>query len=406
MLSALANGRSEIRGLSSGLDVLSTMTIIQQLGASVSSDGEVVVVTSPGVLRPASTPLDCGNSGTTMRLMAGICSGIAGDHLLVGDESLSARPMDRVAVPLSLMGASLRGQGDRLTPPLTVTGRALQGISYDVPVPSAQVKSAVLLAGLFADDETIVTERLRTRAHTEEMLLEANVRVESVDVDAGRRVTLVPSRPEARDWVVASDPSQAAFMVVAGLLSERGEVVIHDLYGGEERLGFLAVLTRMGAKLDTTRVDGRVTVTVRPSILQGTTIDSSEIPSVDEVPILSIAALRATSPTRFVDVGELRLKESDRLAATANLVRALGGQAEIDGDDLLVIPENEGVVTARIDPLHDHRLAMSAAIGALSAAPGSSVTIEETECIATSYPTFFQDLSTLGVRVDPSDRHG
>ena len=400
MLSAMANGTSEIRGLSSGLDVFATLEIMRQLGASIESDGEIVRVTSTGSLSASSSPLDCGNSGTTMRLIAGICSGIDGTHRLIGDESLSKRPMDRVAIPLERMGATLHGEGPRLTPPLSINGAKLQGISYDVPVPSAQVKSAVLLAGLFAEGPTTVRESLRTRAHTEEMLVEAGVNLTSRDEGGGRVVFLQPSHPEPRRWVVATDPSQAAFSVVAGLLAQEGSVSVLDLYGGEERLGFLEVLIRMGANLEIVEIDGRKNVMVRPSELGGTTVHSSEIPSVDEVPILAIAALRATSPTRFVEVGELRLKESDRLEATAVLVRALGGSAVIDGDDLLIEPGATEPVKVTIDPLHDHRLAMSAAIGALSAAHGSMVTIVETECIATSYPTFFDDLRSLGAHVD------
>jgi 3-phosphoshikimate 1-carboxyvinyltransferase len=257
-----------------------------------------------------------------------------------------------------------------------------------------------LLAGLFAQGETSVVEELRTRAHTEEMLVEAGVLVTSTDVGEGRVVRLSPSSPNARNWVVASDPSQAAFAIVAGVLAQHGSVLVRDLYGGLERLGFLSVLQRMGADLTIVDRDGRKDVVARPSKLEGTTINSSEIPSVDEVPILAIAALRASSPTRFIDVGELRLKESDRLIATANLVRALGGGATIEGDDLLIEPKSSGAIHAQIDPLHDHRLAMSAAIGALSAAVGSTVTIFETECIATSYPMFFDDLISLGAHVD------
>ena len=400
MLASLATGRSEIRGLSSGLDVLATMQIMHQLGAVIESDGELVQVVGSGKLSASSSPLDCGNSGTTMRLMAGICSGIAGDHVLIGDASLSKRPMDRVAVPLGKMGARLSGTGERLTPPLSVHGGVLQGLAYEVPEPSAQVKSAILLAGLFANGITEVTEHLRTRAHTEEMLVEAGVSVTSTDVGNGRVVRLLPSMPLPRQWVVATDPSQAAFTIVAGVLAQRGEVVVRDLYAGPERIGFLGVLRRMGADLTVEEHEGRLNVIARPSELQGTTIHSSEIPSVDEVPILAIAALRALSPTRFVDVGELRLKESDRLSATANLVRSLGGEATIEGDDLLIEPSEAKVVEAHIDPLHDHRLAMSAAIGALSAVEGSSVAILETECIATSYPMFFADLAALGVHLD------
>ncbi len=400
MLSSLSSGTSTITGLSKGLDVLATAEIFRQLGVEITENDGRVSVASTGELHATTAPLDCGNSGTTMRLLAGILAGTSGQHRLVGDASLSSRPMDRVAIPLRQMGARIDGSGERLLPPLEINGEKLNGISYNVPEPSAQVKSALLLAGLFAEGATTVVEAVKTRTHTEEMLEAAGISLDVAPAGAGRRITVLPGRPQPMQWVVATDPSQAAFTVVAGLLAQEGSVEILDLYAGQERLGFLSVLERMGATLTQGHRDGRLNVTVAPSLLEGTTVYANEIPSVDEVPILAVAALRAQSPTRFVDVGELRLKESDRMEATAQLVRSFGGKASIEGDDLTVFPAMQGPVHVVIDPLGDHRLAMAASIAALSCAEGSEVTVLNIECIATSYPAFFEHLHTLSASVE------
>ncbi len=398
LLSAMADGISTITGLSHGQDVADTRAAIGALGASVRVEGQTTVVDGRGGLLATPRPLWCGNSGTTMRLLAGLVAGTPGIHRLEGDASLSRRPMDRVAIPLQAMGAVVEGEGERVLPPLRITGGQLRGIHYATPVPSAQVKSAILLAGLTAQGRTTVVEATPTRRHTEEMLVEAGAAL-TVAEDAGTIViTLEPSALRGVDWVVPCDPSQAAFAVVAGLLANSGEVVVHDLYPGAERIGFLDVLERMGGSLLRTEADGRLEVRAYPSALTGTEIHAREIPSLDEVPILAIAALRASGRTRFCGVGELRVKESDRLVATARLVEALGGTATIVGDDLVV---EGGPTTASFsfDPDHDHRLAMAAAIGVLSAQAGVTATIAEAECIATSYPSFVRDLSILGVAV-------
>ena len=219
MLAALAPGRSTISGLSHGEDVQHTGRIVAALGATVGRDGDLVTVTSTGVLRASPQPLDCGNSGTTMRLVAGLVAGVAGEHTLVGDASLSKRPMDRVQRPLALMGARLSGHGARILPPIALVGAPLRGITYDIPEPSAQVKSAILLAGLGAVGPTTVHESVLTRTHTEEMLLFAGADLTVVEAASGRTVTVIPGPLEPRHWEVASDPSQAACAVVAALLA-------------------------------------------------------------------------------------------------------------------------------------------------------------------------------------------
>jgi 3-phosphoshikimate 1-carboxyvinyltransferase len=396
LLAALGEGRSSIAGLSRGRDVAATARIIGQLGASLERSGaETVIEGGRRLLRPATTALDCGNSGTTMRLVMGLVASIEGRHELFGDASLSRRPMDRVAIPLRAMGARVSGSGPRETPPIVVEGGPLRGIDYHVPVPSAQVKSAVLLAGLGASGQTAVLESTATRPNTEEMLAQAGASIRIEAHATGRRITLEASSLAPHRWQVPADPSQAAFFVVAGLLAEEGELRCDALYGDDTRIGFLHVLERMGGALGVTRnQDGTIDVVAASSALVGTTVDAAEIPSVDEVPILAVAAAAATGLTRFVDVGELRIKESDRFEAALRLARGLGAVAHGEGDDLLI----EGVGSARrfsaleIDADGDHRVAMAAAIGGLV---GDGASIEGFDAVATSYPGFLEQLEEL-----------
>ena len=395
ILSALAEGESTIVGLSPGHDVQGTGAIMAQLGAHVRHDGATTIVTGPSQgLAGSDRPLDCGNSGTTIRLLCGVTSAIDGTHTLVGDPSLSRRPMDRVAQPLRQMGAQITGVGERELPPVTVTGSRLTAISYDLPVPSAQVKSAILLAGLFADGNTSVRETVRTRTTTEDMLRLAGVAVESTDEGMGRLVRLTPSRPQPRAWVIPTDPSQAAFFCVLGLLAGDADIVIEDVEASAERIGFAHVLRRMGASLEGDAVDGMITLRARTSALTATTIDAAEIPSVDEAPILTIAAAAATGTTVFRDMGELRLKESDRFEGCLALARAVGATAWSEGDDFFVT----GVGSAgafspfSISAGLDHRIVMSSAV---AGAAGQGCTIEGVETVASSYPHFFEDLESL-----------
>jgi len=397
LLSALADGESRIEGLSPGHDVQSTGVIVEQLGASLVRDGSATIVTGPAEgLRASGEPLDCGNSGTTMRLVAGVTSGIDGEHLLVGDPSLSQRPMDRVAVPLERMGATLAGRGERLTAPLRVLGTSrLRGIDYDVPIPSAQVKSAVLLAGLHADGPTVVRESVRTRATTEIMLAHAGVSIESLDVGAGRRVTLLPGRPLPASWFVPGDPSQAAFFAVLGAVHDDAAIAIDAIDDSPERIGFVTVLRRMGAAIDLVASGHGHGLSSRSARLRATTIHANEIPSVDEVPALVVAAAAADGVTSFEDVGELRVKESDRFAGSMALASALGCTVWASGDDFFI----EGVGSAR--KFHsfsqpstlDHRMVMAAAI---AGAAGNGCVIDGSETVSTSYPAFFDHLAGLG----------
>ncbi|MDA8317314.1 MAG: 3-phosphoshikimate 1-carboxyvinyltransferase [Actinomycetota bacterium] len=431
IVGALGEGTSLLRGLSDGDDVRRTRDAVAALGAEVHDDGEVVTVTGGrSLLHAPLGPLDCGNSGTSMRLLAGVAAGLAGVTVLAGDASLSARPMDRVAAPLRAMGATVTGNGPRCLPPLAVTGGSLEGITWTPEVASAQVKSAVLLAGLFAAGETAVRERVRTRPHTEELLALAGADIEVTDEGAGRTVRVRASSLRPFDVVVPGDPSQAAFWVVAACVVPKSALRVRGVYAGETRTGFLSVLRRMGARVGLdggapgpagAAANGRGAVAAGSSVgavadvtaqwgpLSATVVDASEIPSLDEVPVLAVAAACAEGTTRFVGMGELRVKESDRLRAVARLVSAVGAVARIEGEDLVVegvgdaggtggaggVGGASGLHHFRFDSEGDHRMAMAAAVAALAAGPGES-RIDGFGGVATSYPAFLAHLRHVG----------
>jgi 3-phosphoshikimate 1-carboxyvinyltransferase len=397
LLSALASGESSITGLSEGEDVASTAVIIQQLGAVHSVDDGTTYVSGPiDGLRAAKAPLDCGNSGTTMRLLSGLVSGIEGRHELIGDSSLSKRPMDRVATPLRLMGAGITGAGETVLPPLSIEGFSrLTSIDYDVPVVSAQVKSAVLIAALVASGPTTVRERLRTRATTETMLVEAGIAVHSTEIGAGRSVTIQPGRPRRRDWHVPGDPSQAAFFAVLGAVHPDASLEVLSVDASPERVGFVRVLERMGASVALHDRGGYHALTSMSSTLTSTDVHSYEIPSVDEVPILTVAACAASGISAFRDMGELRIKESDRFAGSMHLAQELGCRVWSEGDDFFV----EGLGSAgkfldfTIDAGLDHRMVMASAVAGLA---GLGCSIAGAATVASSYPHFFRDVALLG----------
>jgi 3-phosphoshikimate 1-carboxyvinyltransferase len=423
-LAAHAEGSSVNVGLSDGEDVAHTRAAIELLGATVTSgpEGALTVMGGRSRLNPAPEPIDCGNSGTGMRLLAGLLAGLDGSTVLAGDDSLSSRPMDRIAVPLGLMGASVEGRGDRCLPPITIRGNSLSGIDWSVPMSSAQVKSCVLIAGLGASGTTTVSEGVATRAHTEEMLeaMGADITIEPWGV-GGRRITLKGGALRPFRVTVPGDPSQAAFWVVAACLVPGSTVTVARVYGGAERTGFLDVLVRMGADITVTpcEPDGTepddigtggahsIDITTSACALTGTVVEAAEIPSLDEVPILAVAAAAAAGTTVFRDVGELRVKESDRLAATASLVTALGAKAEVVGDELRVHGTGGRLSHAHTDCGGDHRMAMAAAVAALAAGLGESE-IAGFEAVDTSYPAFLNDLATLagpGAADGPDDAH-
>jgi 3-phosphoshikimate 1-carboxyvinyltransferase len=418
LFAALAEGTSVIFGLSDGADVAATVAAVEALGARVerAADGAVTIRGGRGLLHEPAAALDCGNSGTSMRLLAGLVAGFGWETELIGDESLSSRPMDRVADPLGRMGATVSGSGPDCRPPLRVKGGALRGIDWTTRVASAQVKSAILLAGLAAEGPTTVRERVTTRAHTEEMLAEAGVDVTVEPWGEGRIVTIHPStlRP-VTPRTVPGDPSASAFFVVAGCVVPGSNVEVEGIYQGPARLGYVSVLQRMGAAVTVTPApDGTATIAASTTTagprLRATTVAAAEIPSLDEIPALAVAAAVAAGTTVFSDVGELRVKEVDRLRAVIDLVAAFGATAEANGDTLSITGTGTGAGTgtgtgtpdrggqlhgARFDSRGDHRMAMAAAVAALAAAPGERSLITGFDATETSYPGFADDLRRL-----------
>ncbi len=409
LFAALAEGTSVIHGLSDGADVAATLGAVEAMGAGVerASDGSVTIQGGRSRLHQPGAALDCGNSGTSMRLLAGLVAGFDWETELIGDESLSSRPMDRVAEPLERMGATVSGSGSDCRPPLRVKGGALHGIDWTTRVASAQVKSAILLAGLSAEGPTTVRERVTTRAHTEEMLAEAGVDLTVEPWGEGRIVTIHAStlRP-VTPRTVPGDPSASAFFVVAGCVVPGSSVEVQGIYQGPARLGYVSVLQRMGAPVTVTSApDGTATIgattTAAGPRLRATTVAAAEIPSLDEIPALAVAAAVAEGTTVFSDVGELRVKEVDRLRAVIDMVTAFGAKAEAHGDTLSITGTG-GTTTggahlhgARFDSQGDHRMAMAAAVAALAAGPGERSLITGFGATETSYPGFADDLRRL-----------
>jgi len=395
LLAALAEGQSRLSGLSNGDDVVATASAITAMGAHI--EGNVVegnvVLGGRSRLHEAERVVDVGNSGTAIRLLAGWCAALPWLTVLQGDASIGRRPMDRVAEPLRLMGATIDGREGGRLPPLVVRGGGLSGIDLDLTVPSAQVKGAVLLAGLAASGPTVVRERVPTRAHTEEMLAACGADIE-VSAD-GLTTTLRPSPLRPFELDVPGDPSQAAFWLVGACLVPGSQVTVECVYVGPGRAAFLDVLRRMGADLEVEPTGpGVATVTARHSPeLRGTTIGGDEVPGlIDELPVLAVAAAVADGPTEVCDAAELRFKESDRVASTVAMLAALGAACEPRPDGLLV-PGNSRLTPGTVESAGDHRLAMAAAIAAL-VAPGPTQ-ITGWNAVRTSYPNYEDHLHHL-----------
>ncbi|MFJ2112411.1 3-phosphoshikimate 1-carboxyvinyltransferase [Streptomyces sp. NPDC087850] len=388
LLAAMADGSSVITGLSRGQDVQHTLRAVERFGVMVTDAGDGRVRVEGPIRHEPDDVLDHGNAGTGIRLMSGVCAGVDGLSVLTGDQFLRRRPMERVASPLRLMGAEVTGrEGGRLAP-LVIRGGGLTGITYAPKEASAQVKSALLLAGLSAKGRTTVEEVHPTRRHTEEMLAEMGARV-SVE---GRRVTVEPGALTGTDMTVPGDPSQAAFWAVAALLADEGEVAVEGLYTGYGRSDFVGVLERMGADIDFDLSTGLLTV--RAARLRAARLTAEDIPGiVDEIPVLAMAAAVAQGTTVISGAGELRAKESDRIASTAAMLRAFGVSV-METEDGMVIEGGARLRPARVDSHGDHRIAMTAAVAGACAAGGTTV-IDGWDSVATSYPAFAADLVRL-----------
>ena len=397
LLAAVAEGTSHLTGVSPGDDVRRTAAAVRALGAEVeeaASDGTVLVTGGRDRLVGASAPLNLGNSGTGMRLLAGLVAPFPWTTVLAGDESLSSRPMDRVARPLRLMGAAVEGGGAAVLPPITVRGGDLRGIDYELPVASAQVKGAVLLAGLGADGDTIVREEVATRAHTEEMLAALGA---DVEVSDDRLVTRVrASKLDPFRLRVPGDPSQAAFWVVAACIVPGSSVVVEDLYVGQARAGFLHVLARMGALVEVDHRDATTAdVSARHGPLHGTAVGGEEVPGlIDEIPALAVAAAFAEGTTTFADAAELRVKESDRVTTLTAGLASLGARVEARPDGLVVTGRGP-LGGGSVDSAGDHRIAMALAVAGLASPAATTTRIAGWDAVATSYPGFADALEQL-----------
>ncbi len=390
LFAAMARGTTHVGGALTSLDARSTARVLRQLGAIISPlrPDRVVTVEGKGRLRRPERTLDCGNSGTTTRLLLGLLAGHRFAATLTGDASLRRRPMRRVTGPLGRMGARISERGgDGL--PLTIQGGELRPLCYEMPVSSAQIKSCLLLGGMVGGVEVALREpHGRSRDHTERMLREFGYPVAEQDgwVRFQPGGAIVPF-----DLQVPGDPSSAAFLVAAAVLAEAGELAITGVGLNPTRTGFLQVLRRMGALVEVEELETRVgepvgDLIVRPSALRATSVSAAEVPAlIDEIPILAVRASRAEGTTVFHEVGELRVKESDRLGLIAENLRAVGGRAEVVGDDLHVTggesPPHGAVRTAG-----DHRLAM--AFKVLGTLPGARIRIDDLACAEVSFPDF------------------
>jgi 3-phosphoshikimate 1-carboxyvinyltransferase len=394
IFAALAEGDTTIAGLAPGDDVARTLGALGALGVRVTHSGGHTIVAGAGVggLREPTGEIDCGNSGTTLRLLAGLVAGRPFRTVLTGDESLRSRPMARVAIPLREMGAQVEGRDGGALAPLTIRGGGLVGRQLTLERPSGQVKTALVLAGLQADGTTEIVEPGPSRDHTERMLAALGAPVEHVD---DRTVRVTRGAPRAFELALPGDPSSAAFLIVAATLTPGSEVVIDDLLLNPGRIEFIDVLRRMGASIDVEQLDERLgepvgRVSVCAASLHATTVSCSE-PIIDEVPVLAVAAAFADGITEFRDAAELRVKESDRIESVVELLVALGISAE---------PRLDGLVVRGGRPLEgsvrshgDHRIALAGAVAAI-AVDGVS-TVNGWSAVSVSYPGFLDDLEHL-----------
>jgi 3-phosphoshikimate 1-carboxyvinyltransferase len=398
IIAALSNGVCTLRGFVPGDDCMHTVNALRALGIQIEQpDSDVLIVHGKKrLLTPPKEEIDCGNSATTMRLLAGLLAGQTFDSRLVGDASLSRRPMDRVIAPLRKMGANIVAEGPEQTPPLRIHGGSLRGIHYSSPIASAQVKSAVLLAGLFAKGRTTVDEPSSSRNHTELMFNYFLVR--TAKNGDGSISVFGDQVPESRDFTIPGDISSAAFWLVAAAAQTGGHLLVRDIGLNDTRTELLGVLVRMGAQVreavedvDQLEPSGIVEITGAP--LKGTVIQGKEVPQlIDELPILAVAGALATGTTIIRHAQELRVKETDRIAAIAHNLRSMGAQV-IEMNDGLEIHGPAQLRGTRLPSFGDHRIAMAFAVAGLFA-DGETI-IQDAECVRGSYPGFEKTLEEL-----------
>ena len=394
---SLAEGETKVYDILRGEDVLSTMQVFRDLGVEIEDKEGVVTIQGVGMdgLKAPQNALDMGNSGTSIRLISGVLAGADFEVEMFGDDSLSKRPMDRVTLPLKKMGVSISGQTERDLPPLHLKGtKNLTPIHYELPIASAQVKSALIFAALQAQGQSVIIEKECTRNHTEDMLRQFGGDL-SV---AGKKITVQgPQKLSGQTVVVPGDISSAAFWLVAGLIVPNSRVVLKNVGINETRTGIIDVIRAMGGKLEITDIDPvakSATLTVETSDLKGTEIGGALIPRlIDELPIIALLATQAQGKTVIKDAEELKVKETDRIQVVADALNSMGAAITPTADGMII----EGKSTlhgARVNTFGDHRIGMMTAIAALLVADGE-VELDRAEAINTSYPSFFDDLETL-----------
>ncbi|MDR1487484.1 MAG: 3-phosphoshikimate 1-carboxyvinyltransferase [Deltaproteobacteria bacterium] len=396
LMSIIANGEMLVSGLSGCDDVNTSLSIFKQLGGQAATQAKGLAIKGLGgaFSSEKTLELDCRNSGTTIRLLMGLLSSLKGRFILDGDNQLRKRPMERVAKPLRAMGAKIETKSGN--PPVIIEGSSLAGGDFQLTQASAQLKSAILLAGLQASSPTSVTEPAQTRDHTERLINYWGGRLTS----EGLKNTVQPSSLTlSRFFSTPSDPSSAAFFLVAASIVAGSQVSAQNMLMSYGRTGFLRVLDKMGAKVsltmtgDTPEPTGEVTVQY-DGPLKATTVEADQVPSlIDEIPILALAATQAKGTTVFHNVGELRIKETDRLTSIRHQLGALGARINVEGDDLIIEGPTSFILPQSLDSGHDHRLAMMLTL-ALKIA-GAKIPIIGEESISISYPTFQDDLNLL-----------
>ena len=394
---SLAEGETKVYDILRGEDVLSTMQVFRDLGVEIEDKDGVVTIQGVGMdgLKAPQNALDMGNSGTSIRLISGVLAGADFEVEMFGDDSLSKRPMDRVTLPLKKMGVSISGETERDLPPLHLKGtKNLRPIHYELPIASAQVKSALIFAALQAQGQSVIIEKECTRNHTEDMLHQFGGDL-SVD---GKKITVQgPQKLSEQTVVVPGDISSAAFWLVAGLIVPNSRVVLKNVGINETRTGIIDVIRAMGGKLELTDVDPiakSATLTVETSDLKGTEIGGSLIPRlIDELPIIALLATQAQGQTVIKDAEELKVKETDRIQVVADALNSMGATITPTTDGM-IIKGKSALHGAKVNTFGDHRIGMMTAIAALLVADGE-VELDRAEAINTSYPSFFDDLETL-----------
>ena len=394
---SLAEGETKVYDILRGEDVLSTIQVFRDLGVEIEDKDGVVTIQGVGMdgLKAPQNALDMGNSGTSIRLISGVLAGADFEVEMFGDDSLSKRPMDRVTLPLKKMGVTISGQTERDLPPLHLKGtKSLKPIHYELPIASAQVKSALIFAALQAQGQSVIIEKECTRNHTEDMLRQFGGDL-SVD---GKKITVQgPQKLSGQTVVVPGDISSAAFWLVAGLIVPNSRVVLKNVGINETRTGIIDVIRAMGGKLEITDMDPiakSATLTVETSDLNGTEIGGALIPRlIDELPIIALLATQAQGQTVIKDAEELKVKETDRIQVVADALNSMGASITPTADGM-IIKGKSTLHGAKVNTFGDHRIGMMTAIAALLVADGE-VELDRAEAINTSYPSFFDDLETL-----------